>query len=259
MKGQKLKQLGASGELMLILAAKEVKIKYKSAVLGGLWFLLQPLLLMLVFTFIFSVVIKIDIDHFPLFLMCALLPWFFLSMSVSAAVTSIVDNAHLIKKSFFAYEVIPLSVVLSNLVNFTVSLLLLSLMFMVLRIFPGPGIVILPFVVIMQTMFVIGICLTVSALHTFYRDVRYAVELLLIVWFYATPVFYPPEFIPEKFRSVLYLNPMSSFVQAYRQVLLYGKSPDAGTLLNLSLAGLLCLTAGFAVFAAKKRYFADVT
>jgi len=110
-------------ELIRALAEKEVKIKYKSAVLGRLWSLLNPLLLMLVFSVVFSVIIRVQINNFPVFLLCALLPWFFLSFSLTAATTSIVDNASLIKKAYFPHEVIPISIVMANLFNFLISLI----------------------------------------------------------------------------------------------------------------------------------------
>ena len=184
-----LHQLYFYRELIKTLAAKEVKIKYKSATLGWLWSLLNPLLLMLIFCVVFTYIMKVKIENFPIFLLCALLPWFYLSFSLNAATTSIVDNASLIKKTFFPYEVIPLSIVLANLFNFLISLGLLFLFLFFYRIFPTMGWFYLPLVILFQTLFILGLCLLSAALHTLFRDVKYAVELILLVWFYATPIF----------------------------------------------------------------------
>jgi len=243
----------------MALADKEVKIKYKSAVLGRLWSLLNPLLLMLVFSFVFTVIMRVEINNFPVFLLCALLPWFYLSFSLNAATTSIVDNASLIKKAYFPNEVIPLSIVVANLLNFFISLVLLFVFLTFYSIYPRLSWLFLPLVILLQSIFVLGLCLLSSALHTMFRDVKYILELILLVWFYATPIFYPLSFVPDNIRPFFLLNPLTIFVNLYREILLQGKMPDAG-LLSLAFALSISFYAlGMAVFNSKKKYFADVT
>ncbi|MBU1044821.1 MAG: ABC transporter permease [Candidatus Omnitrophica bacterium] len=245
--------------LIISLTKKEIKIKYKSAVLGWLWSLLNPLLLMVVFSFVFTFIMKIQIANYPVFLLSALLPWFFLSFSLTAAVTSIVDNASLIKKAYFPYEVIPLSIVAANLFNFLISQLLLFVFLIYYRIFPNGAWLYLPLIILLQSVFVAGICLAAAALHTLYRDVKYIVELIMLVWFYATPIFYPLSFVPENIRVFFYLNPLSLFINAYRDILLYAKVPSffiLGCMLAISFGfGLL----GIALFNKNKKFFADFT
>jgi len=252
-------QLYRYRELIKALAAKEVKIKYKSAVLGWAWSLLNPLVLMVVFSLVFTVVMRVRIENFPAFLLCALLPWFFVSFSLTAATTSIVDNASLIKKAYFPYEVIPLSIVMANLFNFLISLVLFFAFLVFYRIYPSWAWCFLPLVVVLQVIFVAGLCLLSSALHTLFRDVKYAVELLLLVWFYATPIFYPLSFVPENLRPLFFCNPMTVFVGLYRSILLYGKVPSPGMISVALSVSLLFLLVGMAVFLRHKKSFADVT
>ena len=246
-------------ELIVALADKEVKIKYKSAVLGRLWSLLNPLLLMLVLSFVFTVIMRVEINNFPVFLLCALLPWFYLNFSLNAATTSIVDNASLIKKAYFPNEIIPLSIVIANLLNFLISLVLLFVFLAFYSIYPRPSWFFLPLVILLQSIFVLGLCMLSSALHTMFRDVKYILELILLVWFYATPIFYPLSFVPHNIRPFFLLNPLTVFVNLYREILLQGKMPDAGLLLSAFALSIAFYTLGMAVFSSKKKNFADVT
>ncbi len=259
MKNNYLVRIYRYKELIRVLAEKEVKIKYKSAVLGRLWSLLNPLLLMLVFSVVFSVIIRVQINNFPVFLLCALLPWFFLSFSLTAATTSIVDNASLIKKACFPQEVIPISIVMANLFNFLISLVLLFIFLLFYSIYPGLSWFYLPLVVLLQSIFVLGLCLLSSALHTMFRDVKYILELILLVWFYATPIFYPLSFVPDNIRPFFLLNPLTVFINLYREILLYRKIPEAGLLFLAFVLSAAFYAIGMAVFTGKKNSFADVT
>ncbi|MCP4649192.1 MAG: ABC transporter permease [PVC group bacterium] len=253
-----LKKIYDYRELIKTLAAKEVKIKYKSAVLGWLWSILNPLLLMIVFSLVFTFILPVHKEHFPIFLLCALLPWFFLSISLNSSTTSIVENSSLIKKAYFPHEVIPISVVAANLVNFLISLVLLFAFLFYFRVYPTVYALFLPLIVLFQCVFVTGVCLGACALHTMFRDVRYAVELLLVVWFYATPVFYAISDVPARFRTIFYCNPLSLFVMLYRDILLYQRSPDLLLFGGAIVASLICFIIGAFIFFKYKKYFVDV-
>ncbi|MBI4846187.1 MAG: ABC transporter permease [Candidatus Omnitrophica bacterium] len=246
-------------QLIICLALKEIKIRYKSALLGWFWSVLNPLLLMSIFYFIFTFIFRMDIEKFPLFLLCALLPWFFFSFSIGNATTAIVDNASLIKKTYFPYEVIPLSIVLANLLNFLISLVLLFGFLICFNVYPAGSWIWLPVIVVLQSIFVLGACLGFSALHAVFRDVRYGVDLLMLVWFYATPIFYPLSYVPENFRGLFYFNPLSVFISLYRDILLYQKYPDTALICAAFLASGVSYMLGIFVFMRYKKVFADVT
>ncbi len=245
-------------ELIFALASKEIKLKYKSAVLGYAWSVLQPVLLMLIFTFIFTFIIKIEVDKFPVFLLCALLPWFFFSFSLSGSTPSIVENASLIKKAYFPAEVIPVSVVAANLVNFLISMVLLQVFIFFFRIYPTVYTLYLFPLIGLEFFFVLGLCYMVSALHALYRDVKYLVEIILLVWFYATPVFYPIEFIPEKYRFIFALNPLSEFVGLFRDIIIRGKPPELNGLISLFFISIIFYFSGSFIFKKYKNVFVDV-
>ncbi len=245
--------------LAMLLAAKEVKIKYKSALLGWAWSFLNPLVLMVIFSFVFTFIMKVGVEKFPVFLLTALLPWFFTSFSLSQAVVLIVDNASLLKKAYFPYEVIPFSAMIANLVNFVISLFVLFVFLLYFHCYPTVYWCFLPLVVVTQSIFVLGICLAAAAMHTMFRDVKYIIEMILLVWFYASPIFYPLSFVPEKIRFVFYLNPMSLFIVLYRDILLYGNKPDMRIFLITIIVSLFCCIIGNLIFSHYKKFFVDVT
>lgn len=270
----KARELLSYRELIESLVMRDLKVRYKNSVLGFLWSLLNPLLLMLVFTVVFTVMApNTTIRDFPAFILCALLPWNFFSTAMSGAVNSIVHNGHLIKKVYFPREVLPISVVLSNLVNFLLALPVLFLFLAIFRIPFTIWLVYLPVIMAVQVAFVIGIALILATVNVFYRDTAVILEVVLQAWFFLTPVFYPAEFLPE-WRTVLglalpvrrltyILNPMASIVASYRSVL-YGfangapPAPPAWDFFSRTvLTALVCLIIGFVVFARYSRRFGE--
>ena len=244
-------------ELIYNLTVKELKTRYKTAILGFLWALLNPLLMMVVLTVVFSFLFKIKVDRYPIFLLCALLPWFFFSVSLNTATTSIVDNANLIKKVFFPRQVIPLSIIFVNGFIFLLSLAVLVVFLVIFKVKITASIVLLPVIIFIQLLFVFGISLIASCLHTFFRDVKYIVEALLLCWFYATPIFYPTSLVPDKFHRLYMLNPMASLVSMYRDILLYGRLPSANQFLYVAFFACLLYLIGTCIFKKYEGIFAD--
>lgn len=246
-------------DLILGLAVKDLKVRYKSAFLGFLWSILTPLLLTLIFFVVFTKIIPMGIKRYPLFLLCALFPWNFLQLCLASGTVSIVSSGNLIKKVYFPREVIPISVVFSNAYNFLLSLLILALAIA----FFGTGIkatiIYLPLVIACQLVFTLGLVLIFSGLHTYYRDVKYIVEILLLGWFYLTPVFYPIEFIPGSYRGIyMLLNPMAVFVNLYREIMLQGAWPGVFEILYIILSSAIFYFAGIVIFKKYEPIFADV-
>lgn len=247
-------------ELTMSLAVKDLKVRYKSPVLGFLWALLVPILMAIIFIIVFSGMFKISIKNYPVFLLCGLFPWNFFQLSVATGTTSIVDNGGLLKKVYFPRQIIPISIVVANLVNFILSLILLLIIVLVFRLKLGMPLLLLPIVVIVQIILTTGILLIFSSLHTYYRDVRYIVEVLLLCWFYLTPIFYDIKgVIPDRYVGIYMLNPMAGIVTIYRDIFLYKIFPDMGLFLRTFLISVLLFILGMLVFKKYERNFADVT
>ncbi len=243
--------------LVYNLVARDLKVKYKGSTLGFIWSLLNPLLMLAVYTVAFKYVMKIKVDNFPIFLFSALLPWNFLHSALSMGVTSITENSNLVKKVFFPREVLPLSIVLVNLFHFLLTFFVLVPALLIFKMAPGFSFFLLIFIIFFQALFVMGLTFVVSAMNVYYRDVKHFLEVLLQLWFWLTPVIWPLELIPKKFAGYVYLNPFTFFVDAYRQIILHNRVPKPFTLIMIGLIGIVSFLIGAALFRRKQRRFAE--
>jgi ABC-2 type transport system permease protein len=243
--------------LIYNLVLRDLKVKYKGSTLGFLWSLLNPLLMIVVYTVAFQFVLKVRVPNFPIFLFSALLPWSFLSSTLSMGVTSITENSNLVKKVYFPREVLPLSIVLVNLFHFCLSFLVLIPALLFFKIIPGFSFLFLVVIVFFQTLFVLGLTLLVSALNVYYKDVKHFLEVMLNLWFWLTPIIWPLNLVPEKLQDYVYLNPFTAFVQAYRDIILHNQFPKPLILTILVATGILVFLLGALVFQKKQRRFAE--
>jgi len=255
-------------ELIRNLVLRDLKVRYKNSALGFLWSLLNPLAMMGVFTLVFTLMMPNNtIDRFPVFVLCAILPWNFFRDSVSAAIGSIVNNSSLIKKVYFPREVLPLSVTLSNLVNFLLALSVLFVMLLVFRVPLTRWLLLLPFVIATQLVFTLGLGFALATANVFYRDTAMIMEVLLLAWFFVTPIFYPIDILPRDrlvlgldlniHRLTYILNPMASIISTYRVILYHGASPAADFFLRTFVTALATLVAGYLIFVRFSKVFAE--
>jgi lipopolysaccharide transport system permease protein len=258
----KLQELWSYRELVRNMVVRDLKARYKNSVLGYIWSLLNPLLMMCVFWFAFSVLLRNPIPMFPIFLIVALLPWSYALTSIGGGMRSILDHANLVKKVYFPREILPITVVLSNLVNYIFAL---PVMFLVMAIVQYLSIgrlnfsltfAFLPVIIVIQTIFLIGIVLLLSTLAVFFRDTTHIVDILMQLWIFVTPIFFSLEQIvsPTLARLVRWINPMASIVDFYRDVL-YGQAsnpnpglPALDAVFRTLLTALIILALGAYVF-----------
>jgi lipopolysaccharide transport system permease protein len=259
-----IKKLFSYRELLMSLTRKELKVKYRGSVLGFFWSLLNPILTMLVYSFVFSMVLRAGIEQFAIFLICALLPFNFLSNSVNYGSGSIISNGNLVNKIYFPREILPLSVVFSNLVNFLFELaaLFIVLSFMGYRFYLY--LYLLPVLIFIQFFLVVGMTLLVSALNVFFRDLQHLITIVMMVWFFGTPIIYPLSMVPERYQVYIkFINPMTIYSAYYRNIFYYVKYPEnAGfptileTLTALGIS-LVIFFAGYYVFKKMEPRFAE--
>lgn len=255
----RLTELWRYRELVRNLVLRDLKARYKNSVLGFVWSLLNPLLMMLVFTVVFTVMLPTNIERFPVFILCGLLPWNWFSGSVSGAVHTIVGNATLIKKVYFPREALPLSLILSNAVNFLLALLVLFPLMLAFHTPLTPWLLFLPLLILVQAIFTLGVALLLSTVNVFFRDTAVIMEVLLQAWFFLTPVVYEMKVLPEhkliagydiEVRRLAYiLNPMGSLIANYRDILYWGLPPGLDFLLRTAVTSLVVLLLGYLVFS----------
>jgi lipopolysaccharide transport system permease protein len=242
-------------ELIWALALKDLKVRYKRSVLGFLWALLNPALLMIVLTLVFSTVMKMNVKHYAIFLLTVLLPWTFLSQSLAYAVESIVGNGDLIKKVAVPKLVFPVAVVISNLINLLLSIIPLALIALAVgQPFYWTWIY-LPVPLIILTIFTLGATFLFATANVYYRDVAHIVQILLQVLFYLTPIIYSVDMVPPQFRWVFRLNPLVYVFNGFRLAVYWGQLPRIQSFGASLVCALLALFIGFAVFRKHQSQF----
>jgi len=258
--GLDLKELWRYRELIYFLTWRDIKVRYKQAVLGIAWALLQPLLTMLISTIVFGVLLKVPSPGmpYPLFVLAALMPWSLFATSLQKSSISLVGNANLITKIYFPRLIIPISSVIAVLVDFVISLVVLLAMMVFYKIYPTWNVLWLLPLVLLSVLAALAVGIWLSALNVQYRDVQHMVPFLIQIWMYASPIVYPIETIPAGIWRTLYgLNPMVGVVQGFRWALLGGAAPDMTMLVSVGMV-LLLLISGLFYFRRMEKTFADI-
>lgn len=244
-----LKEIYDYRELLINLVIKELKVRYKNSVLGFFWSFIQPLLMMTVFTFIFSYVFKAGIKNYAVFFLVGFLPWNFFTTVLTISTPSIVLNGNLVKKVYFPREIIPISLALANVVNLLLTFLVL---FAMLLFYGYKFYIFLPVLVlaiILQLLLTLGLSFALSSLNVYLRDIQEFIGILLLIWFYGTPVIYDLTMIPSKMRPIIeYINPMASIIFLYREALYYLRWPSLKLIAYATISSLIVFWAGYWIF-----------
>ncbi len=257
-----LAELWEYRELLYFLIWRDVKVRYKQAVLGVAWAVLQPLLTMVVFDLVFNRLIGVPYRAvagvpYPLFAYAALLPWQLFSGSLQRSGTSLVGNANLLTKVYFPRLVIPLSAVFAGLVDFVVAFVVFLVLMAGYHRAPTIAILWLPLLVLLALATALAFGLWLSALNVLYRDVQYIIPFLVQLWLFVSPVAYEPTGLSGPWALVYSLNPMAGVIQGFRWALLGAAAPDASMLVSTTMVVLL-LVSGLYYFRRMERVFADV-
>jgi len=249
-------------ELLWQMVGREVKARYKQSILGYFWVILNPLAQMLVMSFAFSLILRIptnSAEHIPysIFLFTALLPWNLFANSLSSACTSLVNSSSLITKVYFPRTILVLSAIIAKIVDFLFANIILIIYMLAYHIPITWNILWVIPIFLIQQIFTVGLALFFAAANLLYRDIQYLLNLVLVLWMYATPVIYPADLVPQNFRILFQLNPMSVIINAYRQTILGGGQPSYSSLLIALLLSLLILILGLSYFKSREKIFAD--
>ncbi len=259
--GLNLRDLWKYRELIYFLTWRDIKVRYKQALLGVAWAILQPILTMVIFSVILGYLLNVPTDNgvpYPVFSFVALLPWQLFANALQRTSASLVGNANLLTKVYFPRLVIPVSAVGAGLVDFAISFLVLIGLMLFYRIQPTWNILWLPLLVLLALLTAIAVGLWLSALNVQYRDVQHMVPFVIQAWFYASPVVYSASIIPSaKWQLVYALNPMAGVIQGFRWALLGTQAPDASLAVSSAVVVVL-LISGLFFFKRMERTFADI-
>src|SRR5262244_2684720 len=255
----RLREVWAYRELLYFFVWRDVKIRYKQTAIGVLWVILQPLLTMAVFTLFFGRLAKLPSEGlpYPVFYFAALVPWMYFNYALQMATNVVVENQRMITKVYFPRLVLPLSSVLSGLVDFSIGFVVLIGVALFYGIKPGAPVALLPLFLALAILTALGVGLWLSALNALYRDVRYVMPFLLQFWMFASPVAYPSSLVPARWRWLYGLNPMAGVIDGFRWALTgHGQAPTI-SLLASSTAVLAILFGGLIFFQRMEGTVAD--
>jgi len=255
-------------ELIRNLVMSSLKSRYKNSALGFVWSLLNPLGMMLVFTIVFGFLMPdVRVEKYPLFVLTGLLPWNFFSASINAGLYSVVGSSNLVKKVYFPREVLPIASVLSQLINFLLAFAVLFVALIVFQASFSPWLWTLPFVILIQTVFSTGVVLILSTLNVFYRDTAMITEVVMLAWFFLTPVVYSVALLPETIqvmgvalplqRLVYIFNPVASLIAIYRDLLYWGYRTDVDFFIRTALTALAVFAFGYWFFLRYSERFGE--
>ncbi|MBN1827455.1 MAG: ABC transporter permease [Candidatus Eisenbacteria bacterium] len=243
--------------LIQSLVSRQLQARYRGSVLGFFWTFLNPLLLMAVYSLVFTIYMRFEMEDYGAFMFTGLLPWLWFASSLSDGTASIVNSGSLITRAMFPPVVLPVTAVLVNFWNFVFSLPMLYLVFLIMKVTPSWTILFLPAIMLVQFVLSLGFTLFLASLNVQYRDVHHLLGNILTFWFFLCPVLYPLEKVPGKLRLVALVNGMGSLVTAYQDVLFFGRTPDWGLLLLVLAAGVLILLVGDWAFRSRRENFAE--
>ena len=249
-------------ELLWQMVGREVKARYKQSILGYFWVILNPLAQMLVMSFAFSIILRIPTNSssnipYSIFLFVALLPWTLFSNSLSSASNSLVGSASLITKVYFPRTILVISTIIAKIIDFLFSISILIIYMIAYHIPININILWVIPIFFIQQIFTFGLALFFAASNLLYRDIQYLLGLILTLWMYLTPVIYPADIVPDRFKIFFQLNPMAVIINAYRQTILGGGVPNYTSIFIALMVSILTLYLGLLYFKSREKIFAD--
>jgi lipopolysaccharide transport system permease protein len=256
----KLHELWEYRELLYFLVWRDVKVRYKQTVLGAAWAIIQPFMAMVVFSIFFGKLAKMPSDGipYPLFAYAALVPWGFFANGLSQASNSLVGSSHLITKVYFPRLVVPISSVISGIVDFILAFAVLLGMMLYFGIFPTINVIWLPFLLLLAFITALGVGMWLSSLNVEFRDIRYVLPFLTQFWMFATPIVYPSSLLSEPWRTFYGLNPMVGVVEGFRWALLGTHTAPGPIVIVSAMAAVMILVGGAFYFRKMEKTFADL-
>lgn len=253
------KELMEYRDLFYFLVSRDIKVRYKQTVLGGLWAVIQPFFMMVVFSLFFGTLAKIPSDGvpYPIFSYSAMIAWSYFANAVSTSGNSLIQEGGLISKVYFPRLIVPLSPVLSGLLDFAIAFIVLIGMMLYYHVYPTVMTVFLPLLIILMMLAASGTGMFLAALNSKYRDIRYTIPFLVQLWMFASPVVYPASMLPEKYRFIYALNPMAGVIEGFRSALLGTVAFPTQMLLVSTAVSLGLFIIGALYFKQTERFFAD--
>lgn len=244
-------------QMIKSMVLSDLRTRYKGSVLGFLWTFLNPLLMLLVYTIVFSTIMRFDMPNYTIYMFIGLLPWMNFSSSILGSASVIIRNSNLIKKIYFPHEVLPLSTVLGGIVNYLFGLIIMVAAIFISGMSMSVHAFYFPIILFLQFLLTYALTLLFSSLNVYFRDLEHILGAIVMAWFYFTPIIYPATMIPEKYQFIFNINPMKPIVESLQDIFYYHRSPVFGTLLQSLVYNLVLLVVSWVIFRKLSRRFAE--
>lgn len=240
------------------LVRKDLRGRYKGSVLGFLWTFLNPLLQLVVYSIVFSTIMRLNVDKYYVYLFVALIPWIFFSTSVQNGAGCIIASKDMVTKIYFPRHVIPISCVTSCFVNMLYSFVIVFGVLIVSGIGVNfVAILYLPLIMIIEYMLALGFAFIVSAITVYFRDLEHILSIVMMAWMYFSPVMYGEDMVPENLKGLFMMNPMGHVITAYRDILYYSRAPQLSSLIPALILGIVFVVLGYGLFSLLEKHFAE--
>ena len=252
-----LQEISRYRDLILRLAWSDFKLRYKSSALGFFWSLLEPLLMLAVLYVVFTNLMRIQVEHYQLFLLLGIVLWNFLERGTSMSIWGIIGKPSLVQKVYFPRDILVISSCITALMMTALEFVVFVIFMVIFRVMPGWTVVYFPVLFICEFLIILGLSMALSALNVYFRDVQFIWRLIVQVGFFATPILYPITIFPESVRWIVTLNPMAQIITMMRDCTLYGISPEPANLAYVAVSALLVLLLGYFIFDRLEPKFAE--
>jgi lipopolysaccharide transport system permease protein len=252
-----LQELWTYRDLILRLAWSDFKLRYKSSALGFFWSLLEPLLMLLVLYVVFSNLMRVQVEHYQLFLLLGIVLWNFLDRGTSMSIWGIIGKPSLVQKVYFPRDILVISTCTTALMMTALEFVVFIIFMVIFRVLPGWTIAFFPVLFVCEFLIILGLSMALSALNVYFRDVQFIWRLIVQVGFFATPILYPITIFPEKIRWIVMLNPIAQIINMMRDCTLYRIAPEPLNLTYVALSSLVLLVLGYIIFDRLEPRFAE--
>ncbi|MEI2395812.1 ABC transporter permease [Paenibacillus phytohabitans] len=244
-------------QMIKSLVLSDLRTRYKGSVLGFLWTFLNPLLMLLVYTIVFSTIMRFDMPNYTIYMFIGLLPWMNFSSSILSSSSVIIRNSNLIKKIYFPHEVLPLSTVLGGIVNYLFGLIIMFIAIFISGMTISIHVLYFPVILFLLFLLMFALTLLFSSLNVYFRDLEHILGAIVMAWFYFTPVIYPSNVIPEKYQYLFNINPMKPIIDSLQDIFYYHRTPELSGLLQSFIYNVILLIVSWVIFRKLSRRFAE--
>ncbi|MFC3750518.1 ABC transporter permease [Paenibacillus sp. GCM10012306] len=254
---RKIREIFNYRQMLESMVLTDLRTRYKGSFLGFFWTLLNPLLMLAVYSMIFKYVVRISLENYTSYLFIGIVTWNLLSQSLTSGATSVIRNAGLVKKIYFPKEILPLAVVIGGIINFSLSLIVLFPVLIFSHIELGWSLLLVPVLLLIYSIFTLALTTLVSCLNVYFRDLEHIIGVVIMAWFYLTPIVFTSDMIPEGLKGVFSLNPMTTIMEGFHDVFFYNRMPDLSGLGVVTILSIVLLLICYTIFGKLSRNFAE--